>query len=272
MIEYNHKWDKIMANAQKLIIGNWKMNFTVDEASHFLHKLALVAKPTTNVEVVLAPALFSIQSLSLQVNRKQFKLAAQNFYHRDFGAFTGETSIAQLRGFVDYALVGHSERRYIFDETTDDTRLKVAAALRSGVKPILCIGETESEKSRGETNDVIYDQLLGGLREVTSEDIVNVVIAYEPIWAKEAKLPIPDEIANMVKLIRKHIEHLYGKKAAEAVRVVYGGSIDSSTAEPYLKITGVDGLLVGGASLNTKHFCEIIDISNKLTRTTRGGK
>ncbi|MDR1033059.1 MAG: triose-phosphate isomerase [Candidatus Nomurabacteria bacterium] len=261
-----------MAKAQKLIIGNWKMNFTVDEASHHLHRLAAAAKPSPKVEVVLAPALFSIQSLSLQVNRKQFKLAAQNFYHRDFGAFTGETSIAQLRGFVEYALVGHSERRHVFGETPSDVRLKVAAAVRSGVAPILCIGETETEKSLGETADVVYDQLVGGLSEVTSEDIKNVVIAYEPVWAKDAKLPTPDDIASVVKLVRKHIEHLYGKEVASAVRVVYGGSVDSVTAEPYLKTPGVDGLLVGSASLNVDRFCEIIDISSKLTKTIRGGK
>jgi triosephosphate isomerase len=261
-----------MARAEKLIIGNWKMNFTVDEASQFLHRLAAKAKPSPKVEVILAPALFSIQSLSLQVDRKQFKLAAQNFYYRDFGAFTGETSIAQLRSFVSYALVGHSERRYIFGETTSDVRLKMAAAIRSGVTPILCIGETESERTLGETADVIYDQLVGGLSEVTSEDIEDIVIAYEPIWAGGAKSPTPDEIALIIKMIRKHIDHLYGKKAAAAVRVVYGGSVDASTAEPYLKVPGVDGLLIGGASLNADRFCEIIDISNKLTKTTRGGK
>ncbi|MDR0591167.1 MAG: triose-phosphate isomerase [Candidatus Nomurabacteria bacterium] len=261
-----------MIKSKKLIIGNWKMNFTVDEASHHLHRLAGKAKPSADVEVVLAPALFTIQSLSLQVSRKQFKLAAQNFYHRDFGAFTGETSIAQLRGFVDYAIVGHSERRYIFGETANDVRLKVAAAVRSDVSPVLCIGETATEKMLGETADVIYDQLVGGLSDVTSEDIENVVVAYEPVWAKDAKPPLPDDIAKTVKTIRRHIEHLYGKKAATIVRIVYGGSVDAINAESYLKVTGVDGLLVGGASLNVEEFCEIIDISNKLTKNTRGGK
>jgi triosephosphate isomerase len=261
-----------MARPEKLIIGNWKMNFTVDEASHHLHYLSQKAKPHPNVEVVLAPSLFSVQSLSLQLGRSQFKLAAQNFYYRDFGAYTGEISIAQMRGFVKYALVGHPERRYIFGETNDDARFKVAAAIRSGVTPILCIGETAAEKAFRETNDAIYSQLMVGLSEVTSEDIENVVIAYEPVWARDLKMPAPDEVTRVIALIRRHIEHLYGKKTADTVRVVFGGSIDNTNAEAYLKVPGVDGLLVGAASLYVDKFCDIIDITNKLTKSTRGGK
>ena len=253
---------------KKIIVANWKMNFTMNEASLFVHKLADKVKAAKGLELVLAPALFTLQSLSLQVDRKQFKLAAQNFYWRDFGAFTGEVSIAQLRGIVDYCIIGHSERRHIFGETDKDLREKVAAALRNNVKPILCIGETASEKSFGETNDVIYDQLVGGLTQVTSEDIKNIVIAYEPVWAisttNNATPCLPEDVAKVVKTIRKHIDHLYGRQAAENVIVLFGGSVDSDNAGSYLEVSGVDGLLIGGASLKLDSFNSIVDKAKVL--------
>ena len=255
---------------KKMIIANWKMNFTVNEASLFLHKLSEKIKPSRNVDVILAPGLFTLQALSIQVNRRQFKLAAQNFYWRDFGAFTGETSIAQLRGIVDYGLVGHSERRHIFGERNKDLKEKVAAAIRCGIKPILCIGETANERSFGEINDVIYDQLVSGLSQVTSEDMKDVIIAYEPVWAisttSNAVECSPDDVEEAVKVIRKHVEHLYGKKVASEVMVLFGGSVSSDNAGSYLGVDGVDGLLVGGASLKVDSFNSIVEKANDLTK------
>ena len=170
-----------MTQNKKIIIGNWKMNFTMNEASLYLHKLSNLIQAHRSVDVVLAPSVFTLQSLSLQINKRQFKLAAQNFYWRDFGAFTGEVAIAQLKNIVEYAIVGHSERRHLFHETDKDIRGKVQAALRSGIKPILCVGETIIDRSAGETKDVLNDQLLTGLANITSEDIANCVIAYEPV-------------------------------------------------------------------------------------------
>ena len=164
-----------MARTKKLIVGNWKMNLTTHEASLYLHKLAGMVQVRRSVEVVLAPTLLAVQSLSLQVNPRQFKLAVQNLYWRDHGPFTGEVSAAQLRGVVDYAIIGHSERRHVFNETDKDTRNKVQAALRNHITPILCIGETIGERTMGETNDVIHDQLIGGLANVTSDELERVV-------------------------------------------------------------------------------------------------
>ena len=184
------------------IIGNWKMNFTVGEASLFLHKLLQKVHAYRDIEVVVAPSLVALQSLSLQVDRRKIKLACQNFCHHDFGAYTGEVSISQLRTLVDYAIVGHSERRYIFGETDKDIRAKVAAAIRGGLTPILCVGETESERTFGETADVIRDQVLGGLSEVSAEDLSKVIIAYEPVWAisghgKPTRLASPLDVADV---------------------------------------------------------------------------
>lgn len=258
---------------KKYVVANWKMNFTVNESSLFLNKLSENIKVSRGVEVILAPALFTLQSLSLQVNRRQFKLAAQNFYWRDFGAFTGEVSIAQLRGMVDYSLVGHSERRVIFGEQEKDIRQKVAAALRSGITPILCIGESSFERQNGETKDVIYDQLISGLSEVTSEDLSNVMIAYEPVWAistNAGAVPCtPSDAKAAVKMIRKNIEHLYGKKKASEVRVLFGGSVNSDNVGGYLKIDEYDGFLVGGASIKLETFAPVVEKANEYVKSMK---
>lgn len=244
---------------KKLIVGNWKMNLSVNEASLYLHKLADRIPVRRNVEVVLAPTLLALQPLSLQVNRRQFKLAVQNFYWRDNGAFTGEVSAYQLQSIVDYAIIGHSERRYKFHETEKDIRNKVQAAVRNRIQPILCVGETVSERSLGETNDAIRDQLVSGLANLTSDDLDMLVVAYEPVWAigtgDNAK---PSDVTDAVKVIRNQIKQLYGAKAAEVVRVLYGGSVTPSSAADYLAVKGVDGFIIGGASLDSHDFTDIV--------------
>jgi len=250
------------------IVANWKMNFTPGEASLYLHKLSEKIKPSRNTQIILAPSTISLQTLSLQINRRQFKLAAQNFFWRDFGAFTGEVSAQQLRGIVDYAIVGHSERRFAFHEHDKDIRGKVAAALRNRIIPILCIGETANERADNETDMVIRDQLIGGLSEVVKEDIDKVIVAYEPVWAissnKDAKLATPDEVTDAIKRVRAHIAEVYSKKCAGELTVLYGGSVSSATAAAYLRAEGVDGLLVGGASLIADEFSSIVGIAKEV--------
>jgi triosephosphate isomerase len=256
-----------MARDKALIIGNWKMNLGVHEASLYVHKLAKAVKPHRNVEVILAPTLLALQTLSLQVNFRQFKLAVQNFYWRDHGAFTGEVSATQLRGIVQYALVGHSERRHIFHENDKDTRAKVQAAIRNGITPVLCVGETASERAIGETQDVIHDQLIGGLANITSEELTDVVIAYEPVWAigtgNSAK---PTDVIDAVRAIRNQLKHLYGVKASQDVPVLYGGSVTAESAADYLSLKDVDGLLVGGASLDADTFAMIVEKAHKAKK------
>ena len=251
------------------VVGNWKLNFTVGEASIYLHKLLKNLPNYRDIEVVVAPSLVALQPLSLQVDRHKMKLAAQNGFYRDYGAFTGETSFSQLRGLVDYAIIGHSERRYILGESDKVVAKKVAAALRNKITPILCIGETESERAFGETADVIHDQLLGGLSEVADDDLDKVIIAYEPVWAisstKAAKLASPDEIAEAVKFIKKALEEIYGKKLAEKVPILFGGSVNPSNAGAYLMVPGVNGLLVGGSSLILSEFTDIIEAAKRVS-------
>lgn len=249
-----------MATDKKLIIGNWKMNLTVHESSLYLNKLEKSIKVHRSVEVVLAPTMLALQTLSVQVNLRQFKLAAQNFYWRDKGAYTGEVSATQLRGIVSYGIVGHSERRHAFHETDKDTRAKVQAAIRNGIRPILCVGETAGERTAGETRDVIHDQLLGGLANVTSDELSQVVIAYEPVWAIGTGVnAIPKDVTEAIVSIRTQLKHLYGARAANEVQVIYGGSVTESSAADYLALSEVDGLLIGGASLDEHAFMNIVE-------------
>ncbi|MBR2543809.1 triose-phosphate isomerase [Candidatus Saccharibacteria bacterium] len=250
------------------IVGNWKLNFTVGESSIYLHKLLRALPNYRDLGVIVAPSMIALQPLSLQVDRHKIKLAAQNGFYRDYGAFTGETSFTQLRGIVDYVIIGHSERRYIFGEDEKFLQKKVAAAIRNKITPILCIGETESERAFGETADVIRDQLISGLSQIGDDELDKVIIAYEPVWAissvKSAKLATPDEVAEVVKLIRDTLADVYGKKASENVPVLFGGSVNPSNAGSYLIVPGVNGLLMGGASLILNEFTDIIETAKRV--------
>ena len=217
---------------------------------------------------MVAPSFLALQPLSLQIDRHKMKLAAQNGFYRDTGAYTGEVSFAQLRGMVNYAIIGHSERRYVLREDDKMIAKKVAAAIRNRITPILCIGEIESERTFGETADVIRDQLIGGLSEVSDDELSKVIIAYEPVWAissaKSARLAAPDEIREVVNLIRKTLVDTYGAKSAEEVPVLFGGSVNATNAGGYLMIPGVNGLLVGSASLILSEFVDIIDKAKRV--------
>ena len=249
------------------IVGNWKMNFTVGESSIYLHKLLKKVTPKKGLQVVIAPSTIALQPLSLQIDRKKIRLAAQNCCGRDYGAYTGETAVPQLRGLVDYCIVGHSERRYVFNETDKQIREKVAACVRNGITPILCVGETESERVFGETADVLKDQLATGLADVSREELDHVIIAYEPVWAissvKGAKVAVPDDISGSIAIIRNYLKDVYGKSADETP-VLYGGSVNPSNCGAYLTIPGVNGLLIGGASLIADQFNDIIEIAKRV--------
>ena len=252
------------------VMGNWKMNLTVGDSSIYLQRLLKKIKPSRGLEIIIAPSAISLPSLSLQLerNKSKIKLAAQNFYQKDFGAYTGEISIAQLRGVVSYALIGHSERRFIFGETNKDISQKVAAAIRSGITPVLCIGETKNQRNFGETKDVLRDELLGGLSEIDTEDVKKCLIAYEPVWAistsKQARPATPDEIAASIQLIKEQLIDIYGQETAEEIPLLYGGSVNPNNAGAYLTIPGINGVLVGESSLISDNFNEIIETAKRV--------
>jgi triosephosphate isomerase len=252
---------------KKIIIGNWKMNLNVHEASLFITKLAQSLPIKRNVEAVICPSFIALQPLSLQIKHRQMKLGAQDCYWRDSGAFTGEVSATQLRGLAQYALIGHSERRNIFGEDDREIRFKVQAALRNGITPVLCVGETEFEYNEGDTMHVLNDHVAGGLLNVGSDQMDDVVIAYEPVWAiGSGKTPKPEEIEKAIHMIRTQIAHMFGKTTAKNVPILYGGSVNLTNAQTILSIKGVDGLLVGGASLIAPEFVGMVEIASEIAK------
>jgi triosephosphate isomerase len=243
-----------------LIVGNWKMHLNTHQASLLLHKLSEKTPVHQGVQAVLCPSTMSLQSLSLQLNHRQFKLGAQNCYWRDEGAYTGEVSATMLRGLVDYIIIGHSERRHVFGEHDRDIRHKVQAVFRNGIKPILCVGETARERADGEMLHVLHDQVVSGLLNVTSEEVSELTIAYEPVWAiGTGQTATPQDVSRAADSIRKQISALYGTQAAESVRILYGGSVSAENSQDFLSVEGVDGLLVGGASLKAEEFASIVE-------------
>lgn len=250
-----------------LIVGNWKMNLDTSQASLLVHRLSERIKIHRDIEVVLAPSMLTLQPLSLQIDRRKFRLAAQNAYFKDEGAYTGEVSFTMLRDLVHYVIIGHSERRLYFHEDLEMVRDKVSACIRNGITPILCVGETQTERRQGETRQVLHDQLVTALSNLTSGEVGDLVIAYEPVWAIstfEGTLAKPDQVQKEMDFIRKQISGLYGDKAAKEVRVLYGGSVDDQIVRGYLEIDDCDGVLVGGASLNYHKFAGIVDAAYRL--------
>ncbi len=256
-----------MTNQKILIVANWKMHLDVQKSSLLVHRLTERLRIHRDIELVLAPSLLALQPLSLQIDRRKFRLAAQNAHDKDEGAFTGEVSFAMLQDLAHYVIVGHSERRLYFHETDDDVRDKVAAALRNDIVPIVCVGETQLERKNHETKQVLHDQLTTALANVTSEDIDKVVIAYEPVWAIstfQGDIAKPDQVEEAITYIRRNIYELFGSAVSDRVRVLYGGSVDDQTIASYLNINGCNGALVGGASLNYERFANLVEVAYRL--------
>lgn len=256
---------------KKLIVGNWKMHLNVSQASLLVHRLDGRIKAYRDVEVVLAPSLLALQPLSLEIDRRKFKLAAQNAYHKDEGAFTGEVSYTMLRHLVQYAIIGHSERRNHFGESLETVRDKVAAAVRNGITPILCVGETHTERVAGETNIVLHDQLTTALQQLTAAEIAEAVVAYEPVWAIGTGVSAkPGQIEAAINFIRKTVDDLYGAQVAQQMRVLYGAGVEPEYVGGILTLEcGIDGLLVGGASLNYHKFSDIVDGAHRAVHVVQ---
>jgi triosephosphate isomerase len=248
------------------------MHLNVSQASLLVHRLQERTRIHRNIEVVLAPAMLTLQPLSVQIDRRKFRLAAQNAHPIDEGAFTGEVSFTMLRDLVHYVIVGHSERRLHFHEDLPIIRDKVKAAVRNGISPILCVGETQHERKEGHTKRVLHDQVTTALSNLTAREVADVVIAYEPVWAISTfggELAKPDQVADAITYIRQQVAHLYSQRVANRMRVLYGGSVDDQTVGGYLRIDGCDGALVGGASINPYKFAGIIEAAYRL-RHERG--
>lgn len=258
-----------MNTKRTLIAGNWKMHLNASQASLLTARLHKHISGHRDIEVVIAPSHLSLQPLSLQIDRRRFRLAAQNANAKDEGALTGEVSFTMLHNLVHYVIIGHSERRIYFHESLDDIRQKVAACVRNKMMPIICVGETADERHAGETKQVLHDQITTALSDLTAEEVNDVVIAYEPVWAISnfgGQIAKPDEVQKALAFIRHQVRELYGAEAAEAVRILYGGSVDDHIAGGYLALPDCEGVLVGSASLNYHKFSGIVDAAYRLNR------
>ena len=258
-----------------LVVANWKMHLNVQQSSLLVNRLHEHITVHRDVEVVLAPSLLSLQPLSLEIDRRKFRLSAQDAYPVDEGAYTGEVSFAMLDELVHYAIIGHSARRVYFNETLEQVRDKVQAAVRNHITPILCVGETKHERLSGETKQVLHDQVTTAVSQLTTAEVENMVIAYEPIWAIstfDGEPSKPSDMQAAFVFIRQQIEALYGARAAKAVRILYGGSVDAHDASAYLALDDCDGVLVGAASLNYKQFSDIVTQAHILNTKQKDGR
>ena len=244
---------------KSIVAGNWKMNKTPKNGKLFITEVLATLDEIINVDVIFCPPFTGLYNLDIS---PPFYLGAQNCYFKDSGAFTGEISLSMLLECnVEYVIIGHSERRQIFNEKNDLINKKVLKVIESGVKPILCIGETIDEKNTGKTNDIIKEQLISGLNGIKS--LSNIIIAYEPVWAIGTGLTASAQQINDVNIfIRKILSQLFDDKQSKNTPILYGGSVSSSNANELISIESVNGFLIGGASLDVVKFTEVIKIVN----------
>ena len=245
---------------KKVIAGNWKMNMLPNEAMQFIEELAPYVKDTENEVVLCVPYTDLFYSL-LTVQGTNIKIGAQNMHFEENGAYTGEISGQMLKAInVEYVIIGHSERRQYFNETDETVNKKVKAALKYELKPIVCVGETLEQREAGETTDVITNQTRLALEGLTEEQVQNIIIAYEPIWAiGTGKTATSEDANNSIKEIRDEICKIYGQNTASRVIIQYGGSVKSTNAKELFEMSDIDGGLVGGASLKPEEFSKIVN-------------
>ena len=244
-------------NVRKPIIaGNWKMYKTFEEAVEFVEAVRDAIPSEDKVDAVIcAPALY-LPTLVDVATESDLAIGAQNMHYENEGAFTGEISPAQLASiYVDYVVLGHSERREMFGETDEAVNKKVRAALNHGIVPIICCGETDEEREAGSTESKVSGQITAALEGFTAQEVSHMVLAYEPIWAiGTGKTATADDANAVCGAIRQVVERLYGTETAEAVRIQYGGSVKPENIVELLSKQHIDGALVGGASLQADSY------------------
>lgn len=247
-----------MNSRRKFIAGNWKMNRTVDETEQFISDFLPKLKGVNPVDILIIPPYTNLDRAGKLLTNTPIELGAQDLHYEQKGAFTGAISAPMLKACgCKYVLVGHSERRELFNEDDRIVSLKLHAALDNGLMPILCVGETLSEHDRVE--EKITFQLQQDLNEIDSRKLDQVTIAYEPIWAiGTGKTATPEVAQQTISMIRKWITEHYSKTASQQIRILYGGSVKPGNAASLISQTDIDGALIGGASLVPESFWQII--------------
>ena len=248
---------------KKVIAGNWKMNMLPNEAMKFIEDLAPLVKDTQN-EVILCVPYTDLFYALLTVQGTNIKIGAQNMHFEEKGAYTGEISAKMLKSInVEYVIIGHSERRQYFNETDETVNKKIKSAFNVGLKPIVCVGESLEERESGKAVEKVTNQVKLALEGLTENQVEDVIIAYEPIWAiGTGKTATSEDANNMIKQIRQEISKLYGQIVAERVIIQYGGSVKSSNSKELFSTSDIDGALVGGASLKSDEFAKIVNYDN----------
>jgi triosephosphate isomerase len=257
---------------RRLIVGNWKMNKTATEAAMYVHQFTALLPPSAGsantIEVIVAPPFTALAAVSKSLGRSHpIGLAAQNLFWEDKGAFTGEISAPMLVDLdCQYVIIGHSERRQYFGETDEGVHRKLKAALRHGLQPILCLGESLTERESGRTETVVTRQLQLALKGVTAEQGQNLVVAYEPVWAiGTGRAATPAQATEVHYHLRYLLRTQWGVTAAE-IRLLYGGSVTPDNAAGFLAADEVDGALVGGACLDPGSFAKIVAFAQSVSR------
>ncbi|MGF7056672.1 triose-phosphate isomerase [Brassicibacter mesophilus] len=242
-----------------IIAGNWKMNKTIKEAVELVNKIKDITNET-DVEVVVCAPYTALSQIKKQIDGTKLKLGAQNMHWEESGAFTGEISADMLNEIgVDYCIIGHSERRQYFNETDETVNNKIKTALAHHIKPIVCVGEALDQRESGNEKEVVKKQIVKGFKDIEAKDMTNIVIAYEPIWAIGTGKTASSEDANeMVSYIRQIVEDIYGVDISEEIRIQYGGSVKPANITEIMNQSDIDGALVGGASLKSEDFVELI--------------
>ena len=247
-------------NRTPLIAGNWKMYKTGPEAVDTAIELEKLCCDTADVEVMIAPTYLSLPLVATALRDSDIKVGAQNLHFEKEGAFTGEVSSHMIKAAgAEYVLIGHSERRQYFAESDVSVNSKIRAAAGSGLKPLLCIGETETQRNEEKTFSILDKQVSNGLKGLRSDELENLVLAYEPVWAiGTGKTASVDQVNEVHQYLRSLLEKLLSKDFSGKTRILYGGSVNPGNVKELMSIKDVDGALVGGASLDAGKFINII--------------
>lgn len=244
----------------KIIAGNWKMNNNRDQAEALITELIPLVADTKNTVIICVPFTDLCKAVKL-TKGTNIHVGAQNCHWKESGAYTGEIAPSMLTELgVEYVVIGHSERRSYFGETDETVLMRTKAALAAGLKPIVCIGETLEERNSGNMERVLSRQVLEGFKDITVDELSNIIVAYEPVWAIGTGVTATDEQANdAIAYVRSVFASKYGTKAAEALYIQYGGSMNDKNAEGLLNMPQIDGGLIGGASLVASKFAAVVN-------------
>jgi triosephosphate isomerase len=249
-----------MNQRKPLIAGNWKMYKTPDEAAATAQQLVRSVGSVSDVDIMIAPTFIALAAVYAAIKNSPVALGAQNLYWQDEGAYTGEISAPMLKSVgCRYCIIGHSERRQYFAETDETVNKKIKAAIKAGLQPIFCVGETEKERESGQTLSILDKQIKKGLEGLVLEQLDLLIIAYEPVWAiGTGKTATDDQAQEVHRFIRSLVKNNFGQALSDSVRILYGGSVKPDNIASLMAMPDIDGALVGGASLNAESFRKIV--------------